>query len=741
MKSIILGFLSTLLFFCGVPITALQAAEPTPCIVGEFSSNGDQYWQNITLKITNNCSSAVDLQDATITFESNTDLETEFWGDFQPLNYPDIDLKITSQPLGSRYLSTLHLHFPNGSGSHSKLAVGQSVYLKFGAETNVFVNGTVKAYLGQNVPAGSIVVKNSSAKPSNVVQNYALVHLMANGQKVTDIQVPWQGNKTVSGLAPAIYTLTADSVSGSSGTVYQGTVTPNTISLANGQSISATVSYATAQQPGSVSVQLQALPSELSGYTGKPVVVVTQSGGSSSVSANLNWNSTTTVTQLNSGATYIFSTPAINYNGVQWNPIFTPATLVAKSTTVLVTRLSYQRASVTENTVTIKVTGAPISLISLAVKLTPTIGSGAVNTIIPLSNGSGSNAVLLPDGVSYTVSADALSGYTLSYAPQPLLSKADAIETITLSPTSSGTPVAVNGQLKIVGTQLCNESGQSIQLKGLSSHGIQWFGGCLTSASLDALVNDFKANVLRISLYVQEGGYETDPVGFTSKVNQLIKQASDRGIYAIIDWHILTPGDPNYNLDRAKTFFSDIINANKGRKNLIYEICNEPNGVNWATIKTYADKIIPVIRALDPNTVILVGTVGWSSLGVSDGSTSQDIIRSPVNFSNIMYTFHFYAASHRDEYLNALDRASDSLPIFVSEFGAQDYTGDGANDFVMTDRYMELMARKKIGWTYWNFSDDSQTGPIWKPGTCPNGPWTDSNMKATGVYIKGKIRS
>lgn len=741
MKTFILGLLSTLLFFGGFQNAPLYSADPTPCIVGQFSSQGNQDWKNITLKITNNCNTSVDLQDATITFENNTNLDTEFWGNFDPLSYPDIDLRITTQKSGSKYLSTLHLHFPTSTIDISKLPVGQSIDLKFGAKTNAFVNGTVKVYLAQNVPTSSIVITNSSAKPSYVTQKYAVVHLMANGQNVTDIQVPWQSSKTVSGLMPSTYTLTTDSVSGSNSTIYQGTVDPNKINLASRQSIPATVSYATVQQPGSVSIQLQALPSELSGYTEKPVAVVTQSGGSSSVNANLNWNSTTTIRQLNRGETYSFSAPVINYKGVQWNPIFSPASLIANSTTIPVTHLTYQRVNIPENAVLIEVTKAPKSLTSLNVKLKPILGSGVINVTIPISEGGGSNQVLLPNGMSYTVTADAVEKYVLSYMPQPLISKADAMEMITLSPETSKTPVEVNGQLKVIGNQLCDERGQPIQLKGLSTHGIQWFGNCLTDESLDALVNNFKANVLRISLYVQEDGYETDPVGFTNQVNQLIKQVSDRGIYAIIDWHTLTPGDPNYNFDRAKKFFTDIINANKGRKNLIYEICNEPNGVDWATIKSYADKIIPVIRALDPNSVILVGTSGWSSLGVSDGSTSEDIVRSPVEFPNIMYTFHFYAASHRDEYLNELDRASNSLPIFVSEFGAQSFTGDGPNDFAMTDRYIDLMGIKKISWIYWNFSDDSQTGPVWKPGTCPNGPWTDSNMKAAGVYIKGKIRS
>jgi endoglucanase len=246
---------------------------------------------------------------------------------------------------------------------------------------------------------------------------------------------------------------------------------------------------------------------------------------------------------------------------------------------------------------------------------------------------------------NYTLYAGKFAGMRkflgMSFLGQLLTSKnGNAVEPVMPAAVTTRTPIATNGQLKVIGTQLCNEHDEPIQLKGLSSHGLQWFAGCLSSVSLNSLVTSFKADVFRIALYVQEGGYESDPVGFTNQVNQLIKETSDRGMYALVDWHILSPGDPTCNFDRARKFFTDIATANKGRNNLIYEIANEPNGVSWTTIKSYADRLIPIIRAIDPTSVILVGTPGWSSLGLSEGRNSHDIINAPINFPNIMYTFH-----------------------------------------------------------------------------------------------------
>ncbi|ORT53429.1 glycoside hydrolase family 5 protein [Streptomyces sp. CB03238] len=316
--------------------------------------------------------------------------------------------------------------------------------------------------------------------------------------------------------------------------------------------------------------------------------------------------------------------------------------------------------------------------------------------------------------------------------------------TVNTSPApTAATPVAVNGRLKVCGTKLCNQHGAPVQLRGMSTHGLQWYRQCVTSSSLNALATDWNADVLRISTYIQEGGYETDPRGYTDLVHHIIEQATSRGMYAIVDWHMLSPGDPHHNLGRAKTFFSEIARRHGDKKNLLYEIANEPNGVGWSRIRSYAEDLIPVIRAKDPRSPILVGTRAWSSFGVSEGSDETEVVNDPVRASNIMYTFHFYAASHRDEYLNTLSRAADELPVFVTEFGTQDYAGEGANDFAMAQRYLDLMAQKKIGWVNWNFSDDHRSGAVFTAGTCAdNGPWAGTrSLKQAGVWIRDRIRS
>ncbi|MFI9585882.1 cellulase family glycosylhydrolase [Streptomyces sp. NPDC052236] len=303
-----------------------------------------------------------------------------------------------------------------------------------------------------------------------------------------------------------------------------------------------------------------------------------------------------------------------------------------------------------------------------------------------------------------------------------------------------GTPVDINGQLHVCGVNLCNQYNRPIQLRGMSTHGIQWFSKCYNAASLDALATNWKSDLLRIAMYVQESGYETDPAGFTSRVNNLVDMAEARGMYAMIDFHTLTPGDPNYNLDRAKTFFASVAARNAAKKNVIYEIANEPNGVSWTAIKSYAEQVIPVIRAADPDAVVIVGTRGWSSLGVSDGSNESEVVSNPVNATNIMYAFHFYAASHKDNYRATVSRAASQLPLFVTEFGTVSATGGGAMDRASTTAWLDLLDQRKIGYANWTYSDANESSAAFKPGTCNGSDYSSSGvLTESGALLKSRI--
>jgi endoglucanase len=350
-------------------------------------------------------------------------------------------------------------------------------------------------------------------------------------------------------------------------------------------------------------------------------------------------------------------------------------------------------------------------------------------------------ALLVPAGVGVAAQKsagqeDATTGQAASAAT------GGNVDTAAVRPAAppAGSPVAINGKLRVCDKKLCNQNGQPVQLRGMSTHGIQWFSQCYNDKSLDYLAKNWEADIVRISMYVNEGGYRSNR-GLANTVNRIVDMAEARGIYALIDWHQLSPGNPNADWDLAQGFWRDMANRHKNKVHVLYDVANEPNGASWTEVKRYHDRVVPLIRAIDPATVILLGTHGWSSLGISDGRNENDVINNQVKGTNLMYTFHMYVDSHRQEYYDALSRAADRIPMFVTEWGTQNYAGEGRNNRQWTQRYLELMERKQISWTNWNYSDDHRSGAVFKTGTCSSGNYTDGALKESGQWLKSAVRT
>lgn len=230
---IISVFLSHNVYALNHPSTSsTRAQQPTNCVSGLFTSSGDRWWQNIQLELKNNCGKAVDFQNATVTFTNKSAMNTSCWGNFNPLPYPDNPLIITTQPNQSNFLATLTLHFPTYPGSTTLLPAGNSIFIKYGAPSADFVAGSVNVYLGSQPSGnGNIQLINDAAKPSDVTQNYVLVHITSNNQKVSDMQLQWNSTQTLQGLPLATYNITADSITGTSHKVYQPSATPSSVVL------------------------------------------------------------------------------------------------------------------------------------------------------------------------------------------------------------------------------------------------------------------------------------------------------------------------------------------------------------------------------------------------------------------------------------------------------------------------------------------------------------------------------
>lgn len=303
-------------------------------------------------------------------------------------------------------------------------------------------------------------------------------------------------------------------------------------------------------------------------------------------------------------------------------------------------------------------------------------------------------------------------------------------------PVSAATPVGSHGRLSVKGTQLKDAKGKAFQLKGVSTHGIAWYPEYISKEAFRELRDKWGVNTIRLAMYTAEyNGYCTggsaNRKALKKQIDAGVKAATDLGMYVIIDWHILSDGNPNTHKKQAVSFFKEMARKYKKHKNVIYEICNEPNGgVSWAKIRSYAQTVIKAIRKIDKRNVILVGTPNWS----------QDVeiaAKSPIKkYKNIMYTLHFYANTHRESYrAKAAAAIRKGLPLFVSEFGICDASGNGGVNEKEANAWIKFLDSHRISYVAWNLSNKNETSSLISSGCRKKTGWAYGDLSASGKWL------
>jgi endoglucanase len=296
-------------------------------------------------------------------------------------------------------------------------------------------------------------------------------------------------------------------------------------------------------------------------------------------------------------------------------------------------------------------------------------------------------------------------------------------------------PVAKYGKLKVKGTQLCDERNKPVRLKGLFIRFLMEEGRFVNGKAFSWLSDKWKVEVIRVPFLPARWYGEPSYIG-NGAMENLIKDAvritEENGMYCIIDWHILGDGDPNIHREEAKDFFRKMAFLYGAKKHVIYEICNEPNGsgVKWENkIKPYAEYIIPAIRAGDSNAVILVGTPTWSQ-------DVNDAADDPLKYDNIMYTFHFYAGTHKEDLRRRISSAVPRIPLFCTEWGSSDCYARGGPYAEEAAKWVEFMNTNNISWCYYSLTDYKESAAVFKHGVKSDGDWEEGDFTESGKYVR-----
>ena len=295
-----------------------------------------------------------------------------------------------------------------------------------------------------------------------------------------------------------------------------------------------------------------------------------------------------------------------------------------------------------------------------------------------------------------------------------------------------------SGRLKVADGRLCSESGEPVMLRGIGTNSLITCESFLNEALFSELAED-GVNVIRLAMYtygVGVIGYCTggDRERHLNDIGKGVELARANDMYVIIDWHILSDGDPNSYIEEAKLFFQEMAEKYKGYDNVLYEICNEPNGVDWASVKRYAEEIIPVIREKDPASLIIVGTPDWSK---DLASAAAD----PLPYENIMYTLHFYSASHGEDVRSAAKQAMDGgLPVFVTEFGITASSGDHPRDIESADEWIALLESEHVSWCMWSLSNAPEASAFIRSTVLKYSGYAEEDYSPTGIWFLDTLK-
>lgn len=292
--------------------------------------------------------------------------------------------------------------------------------------------------------------------------------------------------------------------------------------------------------------------------------------------------------------------------------------------------------------------------------------------------------------------------------------------------------VDFHGNLRVQETKIVDQTGSIVQLRGMSLFFTQWEPEFYNYECIRWLRDDWGCTVVRTAMGIEEEGYLTNPYAEKAKVKSIIDACLSLGIYVIVNWHDF---HAEYHTTEAIAFFEEIAREYGTHPNIIYEIYSEPETTDWEVVKSYAHAVIPRIRAIDPDNLIIVGTPWWSQY-VDEAS------RDPLSYTNIAYGLHFYAASHKQDLRDrAITALNNGITLFISEFGGGDYTGTIGIDYTELDAWFRIISEHAISWCNWAVEDRGTTASALQQGASTTGGWPLSMLTESGRLFRDKIRS
>jgi endoglucanase len=296
----------------------------------------------------------------------------------------------------------------------------------------------------------------------------------------------------------------------------------------------------------------------------------------------------------------------------------------------------------------------------------------------------------------------------------------------------AGSPVARHGPLHVAGGRVVDRHGQPVTLRGMSLLWSQWAPQYYAADTVSWLAQDWKVTAVRAAIAAE--GADSALLHMDreiAKAGTVIDAAVAQGIYVIVDWHA-----HRQHPEEAERFLTNLARRYGHLPNVIWEPFNEPlrDNVDWSRdVKPFHQRMVAAIRNADPDNLIVLGSPSWS----------QDVdlaARDPVAGENLVYTLHYYAATHKADLRAKADAAlAAGLALMITEYGVVEATGNGPVDIQSSQEWWDWAEANGVSYLAWSIGDRNETSAALQPGA-PAWGWGDGQLTPAGRLMRSHLR-
>ena len=147
-------------------------------------------------------------------------------------------------------------------------------------------------------------------------------------------------------------------------------------------------------------------------------------------------------------------------------------------------------------------------------------------------------------------------------------------------------------------------------------------------------------------------------------------------------------------------------------------------------------RLLPRSRTIDPDSIVICGNRHWDQ-------QCEEASKNPITMSsNIAYSIHFYAASHKQSLRNNGAAAlKNGVALFSTEYGTSTSSGGGTFDPEETKLWWNWLDENNVGCANWSAAALGETSAAFKSNASATGPWTDDMLKPSGLLVRDYIIS